>query len=127
MGETGIAALSPPRDSEEARRQVSAGDEPVLGWRPAVNQVVPNTNWILEKNLGKGGFGEVWVGRHETLKERRVFKFCFNAERVRSLKREVTIFRLLKENVGNHPNIVTIECLLRRATILHRHGTCRRR
>jgi serine/threonine protein kinase len=81
----------------------------VLGWRPAAKQAVPNTKWILERNLGEGGFGEVWLGRHETLKERRVFKFCFNAERVRSLKREVTIFRLLKENVGEHPNIVAIE------------------
>ena len=38
-----------------------------------------------------------------------MFKFCFDAKRVRSLKREVTIFRLLKDKVGNHPNIVTIE------------------
>jgi len=58
--------------------------------------------------LGEGGFGEVWLGRHEKLKERRVFKFCFHADRVRSLKREVTLFRLLKER-GNHPNIVGIQ------------------
>jgi hypothetical protein len=30
------------------------------------------------------------------MKERRVFKFCFRAERVRFLKREMTLFRLLK-------------------------------
>src|SRR2546422_1423392 len=34
-------------------------------------------------------------------KERRVFKFCFQAERVRALKREVTLFRLLKERIGD--------------------------
>ena len=109
VGEEGEAALSPPSDSEKARRHVAAGDEPVLGWRPAAGQAVPNTKWILEKNLGEGGFGEVWLGRHETLKKRLVFKFCFDAKRVRSLKREVTIFRLLKDKVGDHPNIVTIE------------------
>ena len=109
VGEEGEALLSPPRDSEKARRHVAAGDEPVLGWRPAAGQAVPNTKWILEKNLGEGGFGEVWLGRHETLGKRLVFKFCFDAKRVRSLKREVTIFRLLKDKVGNHPNIVTIE------------------
>jgi hypothetical protein len=38
-----------------------------------------------------------------------VFKFCFRADRVRSLKREATLFRLLKERVGEHPNIVAIE------------------
>jgi serine/threonine protein kinase len=109
VGEEGEAALSPPRDSEKARRDVAAGDEAVLGWRPAAGQAVRNTKWILEKNLGEGGFGEVWLGRHETLGKRLVFKFCFDAKRVRSLKREVTIFRLLKDKVGNHPNVVTIE------------------
>src|SRR5207302_1782749 len=62
----------------------------------------------LEEKLGEGGFGEVWAARHETLKEKRVFKFCFRAERVRSLKREVTLFRLLKERIGEHPNIVRL-------------------
>ena len=109
VGEEGEAPLSPPHDSEKARRHVAAGDEHVLGWRPAAGQAIPNTKWILEKNLGEGGFGEVWLGHHEILKKRLVFKFCFDAKRIRSLKREVTIFRVLKEKVGNHPNVVTIE------------------
>ena len=37
-----------------------------------------------------------------------MFKFCFRADRVRSLKREVTLFRLLKERIGEHPNIVGV-------------------
>jgi tetratricopeptide (TPR) repeat protein len=63
----------------------------------------------LEKKLGEGGFGEVWLGRDKRLKTERVFKFCFRADRVRSLKREATLFGLLKERVGEHPNIVAIE------------------
>jgi hypothetical protein len=69
---------------------------------------VRNTKWVLEQKLGEGGFGEVWLGRHQNLKERRVFKFCFRADRVRSLKREMTLFRVLKERVGDHPNIVRL-------------------
>jgi WD40 repeat protein/serine/threonine protein kinase/class 3 adenylate cyclase len=99
---------SPPTSSEKARRVEAAEGEAVLGWRPAVGQAVPNTQWVLEKKLGEGGFGEVWLGRHQTMKERRVFKFCFRADRVRSLKREMTLFRVLKERMGDHPNIVRL-------------------
>jgi class 3 adenylate cyclase/tetratricopeptide (TPR) repeat protein/tRNA A-37 threonylcarbamoyl transferase component Bud32 len=109
VGESRLASLKAPADVEKAHRQVSPGEEPVLGWRPALDQVVPNTKWVLERKLGEGGFGEVWLGRHEALKERRVFKFCFRADRVRSLKREVTLFRVMREKMGQHPNIVGIQ------------------
>jgi len=108
VGEAGLAALKAPADGAKAQRKVSADEEPVLGWRPAVGQMVPNTKWVLEQKLGEGGFGEVWLGRHQAMKERRVFKFCFRADRVRSLKREMTLFRVLKERVGDHPNIVRL-------------------
>ena len=90
VGEAGDASLKAPSDAQKAQRQIAPDTEPVLGWRPALEQVVPRTKWILEKKLGEGAFGEVWLGRHEILEERRVFKFCFRADRVRSLKREVT-------------------------------------
>ncbi len=107
--EAGGEALSPPTSSEKAQRKVSADEEKVLGWRPAVGQLVPNTKWVLEEKLGEGGFGEVWMGRNQTLKtDRRVFKFCFRADRLRSLKREVTLFRILKERTGEHPHIVRL-------------------
>ncbi|HEY5910816.1 MAG TPA: serine/threonine-protein kinase, partial [Verrucomicrobiae bacterium] len=63
---------------------------------------------MLEEKLGEGGFGEVWRARHKILDESRVFKFCFRADRVRSLKREVTLFRIIKERIGDHPNIVKL-------------------
>lgn len=52
-----------------------------------------------------------WLARHETLKDQRVLKFCFRADRVRSLKREASIFRLLRQRAGNHPGIVTVHDL----------------
>jgi class 3 adenylate cyclase/tetratricopeptide (TPR) repeat protein/tRNA A-37 threonylcarbamoyl transferase component Bud32 len=108
VGETGFAVLSAPADSGKARRHRDPTDEPVLGWRPASGQVVPKTQWVLEHCLGEGGFGEVWLASHRELGTKRVFKFCFKADRARSLKREVTLFRILREHVGQHPNIVAI-------------------
>jgi class 3 adenylate cyclase len=104
----GAEPVTPPPSTEKAQRYAAPGEEPVLGWRPAVGQAVAGTQWLLEAKLGEGGFGEVWLARHGRLKEQRVFKFCFRADRVRALKREMTLFRVLKERVGEHPNIVRL-------------------
>jgi len=108
VGEQKERAFEAPKTSGKAQRQVRPDEEPVLGWRPAVGQEVPNTPWVLEEKLGEGGFGEVWRARHNRTKEDRVFKFCFRANRVRTLKRELTLFRVLREHVGEHPNIVRL-------------------
>ncbi len=108
VGEASIQSFTQPPASAKSRPHPAGEGELVLGWRPALNQQVPKTQWVLERQLGTGGFGEVWLGQHQTLKERRVFKFCFRAEQVRALKREVTLFRLLKEQLGEHPQIVPV-------------------
>ncbi|HOY56627.1 MAG TPA: tetratricopeptide repeat protein [Verrucomicrobiota bacterium] len=108
VGEAAIQPFTQPPASAKSHPHPASEGEMVLGWRPALNQQVPKTQWVLERQLGTGGFGEVWLGRHQTLKERRVFKFCFRAEQVRALKREVTLFRLLKEQLGEHPQIVPV-------------------
>ncbi|HXJ61586.1 MAG TPA: protein kinase [Verrucomicrobiae bacterium] len=108
VGEQGLGALQAPSSSDKAQRIHSLDGEPVLGWRPAVGQTVPGTHWTLREKLGEGGFGEVWLGWHDVMKEAKVFKFCFRADRVRSLKREVTLFRVLKERIGCHPHIMGV-------------------
>ena len=107
VGEPSLAPLCPPGDSEKAKR--AAGDVTVLGWRPAPGMTVPRrAEWRLVRRLGAGGFGEVWLARGEGSDDRVVFKFCFEVERLRALRREVTLFRLLKETLGDRDDIARL-------------------
>jgi len=77
-------------------------------WEPEVGAVVPGTGWRLEERLGEGGAGEVWSGRHDPLGAQCVFKFCSKEATVRTLKREFTLYRLLKERIGRNPHFVQL-------------------
>lgn len=106
VGEPDFAPFTPPPDSEKAKRAIRPGDEEALGWRPAVSLEVPGRKgWRLERKIGEGGFGEVWVARQRASGEIHAFKFCFEADRVRTLKRELTLFRVMKEVLGVRQDI----------------------
>ena len=99
----------PPENSDKAERcALDDAEEEVLGWRPAKGETVPGTAWVLDEMLGEGAVGEVWLAYNSELNERRVFKFCFQAEKVRSLKREVTLFKILKQQLGEIPNVLLV-------------------
>lgn len=109
VGAVGQAPLKAPGDSEKARRVVSHEEEPTLGWRPGAGRAIPRRpGWSLAEKLGEGGFGEVWLAHHYRTKEDRVFKFCFDAERLRSFKRELTLFRLIRDNLGDRDDIARL-------------------
>jgi serine/threonine protein kinase len=65
-------------------------------------------HWNLVERLGAGGHGEAWLARHEKTKEPRVFKFALNAEALTSLKREITLYRVLHDSFGARASIVEI-------------------
>jgi serine/threonine protein kinase len=107
VGAENLAPLMPPPDSEKAKRVVRHGEEGTLGWRPALGLEIPSRpDWKLVGKLGAGGFGEVWAGEHTKLRQRRAFKFCFDDERLRALKREVTLVKLLRSALGDREDIV---------------------
>ncbi|MBN1337386.1 MAG: protein kinase [Deltaproteobacteria bacterium] len=97
-----------PRDGEKAHRVSDDEQRTVPGWRPAPGVPVLGTPYVIERTLGGGAMSEAWLARHRSLRDLRVFKFCFDAERVRSMRREVALFRVLQQRVGAHPHIVRL-------------------
>ena len=87
--------------------------EPIrLGFEPG-DPVPGLSSWRLEKQLGLGGFGEVWLARHEWKSERRAVKFFTHPEaRYRLVTHEKKVLVRVMKN-ANHPNIVPlVECNL---------------
>jgi serine/threonine-protein kinase len=107
VGAEGFAPLHPPAATAEVVR--ASAQSRIPGWRPAPGLAVPRRpDWTVERKLGEGGFGEVWLASQAKTRERRVFKFCYEAERLRSLQREITVFRLLKEELGERDDIARV-------------------
>ena len=63
---------------------------------------------MLERHLGGGGFGEVWLAHQARFRLRRAVKFCKTLkDRDRDLLHEgAVITRLISQ--GNHPNVVPL-------------------
>jgi serine/threonine protein kinase/WD40 repeat protein len=78
-------------------------------WQPATGLVIPSTNWVLDERLGEGAVGEVWTCHHRTLNHKRIVKFCADEEKASFLRRELTLYRLLKEKVGQNPHFARLE------------------
>jgi non-specific serine/threonine protein kinase len=63
---------------------------------------------LLDSQIGASPGIEVWLARHAKTAEARVFKFSLDGTRLASLKREATLYRVLRESLGNRHDIVHI-------------------
>lgn len=109
VGAEGIAPFKAPTGDAKAERAVVADEEATLGWRPGAGLVIPRRkDWVVIRKIGVGGSGEVWLIEHKTTKEQRAFKFCFDAQRLQSFKRELTMFRLLRDALGKRKDIASL-------------------
>jgi eukaryotic-like serine/threonine-protein kinase len=80
---------------------------PALDFR--VGDTVPlRPQWRLLERLGTGGHGEAWLARHEKTHEARVFKFALDESALGSLKREITLYRVLHDSLGADAAIVRV-------------------
>ncbi len=78
---------------------------------------VPGLNsWLLDRKLGGGGFGEVWLARHawNAAEKPRAVKFCTDPDaRHRLVTHERNVVLRVMKYARNHPNVVPLlECNL---------------
>jgi DNA-binding winged helix-turn-helix (wHTH) protein/tetratricopeptide (TPR) repeat protein len=64
--------------------------------------------WRLVERLGTGGYGEAWLARHIKTGDARVFKFAVDANALSSLKREITLYRLIRDSLGARAAVARI-------------------
>jgi len=75
----------------------------------AADQPVPGrANFILKRQLASAPGGEVWLAEHAKTHALRVYKFADVDERLRALKREVTLLRLLEESAIDRSRLVDL-------------------
>ena len=72
------------------------------------DRVPGRDQWRLVRRLDLSPSSEVWLAEHPKTREPRVFKFAPDAARLKNLKREVTLARLLRESLGERPEFVRI-------------------
>ena len=105
VGEEGQAPFTCPQDTANAKRRANE-----LGpWVPVSGDAVPGREppFILEHEIGRGGFGEVWLARAK-YSPPLVFKFCSDVQRLRSFKREGSFFQIIQKTFGDHPGVARI-------------------
>jgi len=92
-----VRVETPSSPAPVLRLNLKAGDSPPL--RP---------QWKLERNLGLGGYADVWLARHMHTHALRVFKFAADGPALAALKREVTLYRLIQESIREPPKVVRL-------------------
>jgi serine/threonine protein kinase len=83
--------------------------------RFVAGDMVPGlSSWRLVERLGGGGFGEVWLARHEWKSDLCAVKFCTDpVARNRLITHEKDLIVRVMKHAGEHPNIVPLlECNL---------------
>jgi serine/threonine protein kinase len=71
--------------------------------------VVPDQDWKLEKFLGMGTFGEVWMARNPGFPKPRAYKFFTQEGSLQWVRREQESLYAVRRDLGDHPNLIRFE------------------
>jgi eukaryotic-like serine/threonine-protein kinase len=88
--------------------------EEVAGSPPANIEFEPGQrlparpNWQLVKCLAQNQRGNVWLVEHVKTRDRRVLKFARDFNELVMLKREITLYRLIHEALGENAAVVRL-------------------
>ncbi|HVW37784.1 MAG TPA: protein kinase, partial [Pirellulales bacterium] len=78
-------------------------------WRPGVGQIPPRwPGWQLERKIGAGSVGQVWIARHQQSEATRIFKFCCESDRQRAFERELPRLQLIHERLADRDDCVRL-------------------
>ncbi|QDQ28701.1 tetratricopeptide repeat protein [Chitinimonas arctica] len=94
---TATVERSVARQSISSKLELSKGQD--VAMRPG---------FTLERMLGQGSTGEVWLARNAKTGILRVFKFVSDGNHLTGLKREATLSRVLYEQLGECNNLLRI-------------------
>ncbi|TAN06464.1 MAG: tetratricopeptide repeat protein [Rhodanobacteraceae bacterium] len=89
--------------------RIVAGRHAPVAFAFQAGQPVPGRgHFRLRECLDLSGDGAVWLACHEKTGEQRVYKFAVDGERLAALMREVTIYRVLRESLGERDDLVRV-------------------
>ncbi len=66
-------------------------------------------SWKLERFLGMGNFGEVWMARNPNYPQPRAFKFFTRPGAIEAIRREQESLFAVRRDLGDHPNLIRFE------------------
>ncbi|WP_022974941.1 protein kinase domain-containing protein [Nevskia ramosa] len=92
---------------EDARIASLPAPEPALNFKDG-DPLPFRSGWVLRQRLGAGGGGDAWLGMALSTRETRVFKFARDHLALTALKREITLSRLMRESLGERPDLVRV-------------------
>ncbi|WP_428382747.1 protein kinase domain-containing protein [Nevskia ramosa] len=92
---------------EDARIASLPAPEPALDFKDG-DPLPFRSGWVLRQRLGAGGGGDAWLGMALSTRETRVFKFARDHLALTALKREITLSRLMRESLGERPDLVRV-------------------